>query len=95
MKRILSTFLIAGLVVSPSSAAAPKVTKKVEVNGKRYRVTTMGDAVLVANKAMIVSYDIHERDDQRAAVKVATGCSIVDELPSDDARLRGKLKCSD
>lgn len=75
-------------------AQAPqKVTKKVEVNGKRFRVTTYGNAVIVANKAAIVRYDVNERDDQRAAVKAATGCDVVDELPSNDARLRGKLSC--
>jgi len=75
--------------------ASAKTTKRVDVDGKIYRVTRTGDAVVVARKSFIVSYDIGERDAQRRAVLIATGCQIVDELPSTDARLRGKLLCPD
>lgn len=90
----LISLMLLGVSTHPSAIAAPeKVTTKVEINGKKYRVTVMGDAVMVANKAMFVAYDVQERDDQRAAVKKVTGCEITDELPSNDAKTRGKLKC--
>lgn len=97
MKRVIiasTMFLASAGLASPGAAASPqKVTKKVVINGKTFRVTVIGDAVMVANKAMFVAFDIQERDDQRAAVKEVTGCEVVDELPSNDAKLRGKLKC--
>lgn len=90
---IIAAALFAITLTATSSAAPKKVTTKVELNGKKYRVTVIGDAVMVANKAMFVAYDIQERDDQRAAVKQVTGCDVIDELPSNDAKTRGKLKC--
>lgn len=90
----LISLMLLGVSTNPPAIAAPeKVTTKVEINGKKYRVTVIGDAVMVANKAMFVAYDVQERDDQRAAVKQVTGCEITDELPSNDAKTRGKLKC--
>lgn len=80
---------------STALARSDKATSKVEVDGKTYRVTRQGDAVVVARKSLIVAFDVAERDRQRAAVRKATGCSVVDELPSQDARLRGKLDCSE
>lgn len=97
MRYAVTMTVLASLLASTPAMgdAGPKrVTKIVEVNGKRYRVVTLGNAVMVANKAFYVAYDVNERDDQRNAVKAATGCQIVDELPSNDAKLRGKLDCS-
>lgn len=91
--RILSILIVAGLA-SPSAAAETAVTKRVEIEGVPYRVTVKGQAVTVARKTVFSKWDISERDAQRAAVRLATGCSIVDELPGDDARLRGKLACA-
>jgi uncharacterized protein YabE (DUF348 family) len=76
------------------TVAAAKETKRVEVDGSRYRVTTQNGTVIVANKGMVVAYSVEERDRQRAAVLAATGCRVVDELPGTDARLRGKLDCA-
>jgi len=76
-----------------TGVAAAKETVRVEIEGQRYRVTTQGQTVIVANKAAVVAYSVEERDRQRAAVRAATGCNVVDELPSQDARLRGKLDC--
>lgn len=73
--------------------ASERQTIKVQVGGKAYRVSRTGDAVVVARKAVLVRYDVTERDAQRAAVLKATGCEVYDELPSNDGRLRGKLKC--
>lgn len=84
--------LLAALVI----AAAPlprEGTTRVQVGGATYRVTVKGGAVVVARKALVVKYDVGERDKQREAVKLATGCMVVDELPGSDARLRGKLDC--
>lgn len=91
--RTAAVALVALCAAGTASAAPDKTSKIVEVNGKKYRVVTQGRAVLVANKAFFVAYDVNERDDQRAAVKLATGCGITDELPSNDAKLRGKLDC--
>jgi hypothetical protein len=73
--------------------AAGRVTHRVEIDGFKYRVAVEDSAVLVANKGLVVTYSLDERDRQRQAVKKATGCNIVDELPSNDGRLRGKLDC--
>jgi hypothetical protein len=81
------------LGLTAAAAIAKATTTKVEVDGKKYRVSTDGDAVVVARKSLIVSYDIDERDRQREAVKIATGCMVGDELPSNDGRLRGRLVC--
>lgn len=84
---------IAALIAGHAALASEKTSKRVDIDGKTYRVTRSGDTVVVARKSFLVSYDIGERDAQRRAVLIATGCQIVDELPSTDARLRGKLQC--
>ncbi|MFZ3484283.1 hypothetical protein [Sphingomonas sp. 3-13AW] len=91
MDFALGFALAAAAVLLPGGQAG---TSKVEVDGKTYRVTVEGESVVVARKSMLVRYDIEERDRQRLAVEKATGCRIADELPSSDARLRGRLVCS-
>lgn len=96
MKHIPVGLLALLAIASPASAKSNKVQHYVEIDGTRYRVAIYdGDMVLVANKSAYVSYDIHERDRQRQAVVMTTGCKVVDELPSNDAKLRGKLDCSE
>lgn len=75
------------------SADAKKVEHKVEVDGATYRVSVVGNVVTVSKKSFVVSYSVKERDAMRAAVKKATGCEVVDEIPN-GAKLRGKLQCA-
>jgi hypothetical protein len=86
--------LLAVLAITwaPASAAAQRQSQTVSVGGARYRVTSEDGVVTVAKKAFVVRFSIEERDAMRQAVKVATGCSIYDEIPN-GAKLRGKLKC--
>ncbi|MCH7863260.1 MAG: hypothetical protein IH998_16745 [Proteobacteria bacterium] len=79
--------LLAALVSSGG-----KIDRYAEVGGARYRVTVKGDEVTVTKKALVSSLTLKERDAQRQAVKAATGCEIVDELPN-SAKLKGKLSC--
>lgn len=96
MKNRTAAALIAfALIPSMSMAKEKRVDLHADVDGASYRVTVVNDdKVLVARKALFVAYDLYERDRQRKAVTIATGCEIVDELPSNDARLRGRLDCS-
>lgn len=80
------------LLLAALLATGGKVDHFVEVDGARYRVTVKGDEVTVNKKATFVRLTIKERDAQRQAVKQATGCDIVDELPN-TAKLTGKLSC--
>lgn len=86
--------MLTAIVVLTSSAAIARETKHVMVGDVRYRVTVDGTAVTVARKSLFSKFTLEERDAQRKAVVLATGCTITDELPSDDARLRGRLACS-
>ena len=97
MKAFLVATALAAIVAStPGSAKATKVNHFVEVDGTRYRVAVYNnEIVLVANKSLVVAYDPYERDRQRKAVVEATGCKVVDELPSNDGKTRGKLDCSE
>lgn len=88
------------LLLAAASQGAPadkpkKVTQHIVLEGVRYRVTTFGKSVEVANKSASVRYTVDERDAQRKAAQIITGCKLVDELPSTDARTRGKLECDD
>lgn len=76
-----------------SAEPADQVSKVVEVNGAKYRVTVKGAAVEVKKKKFFVRYDMAERDAQREAVAKATGCRAVDEMPGATS-LRAKLDCS-
>lgn len=87
--------LTVALAMASTAAAAQKTTTKVEVDGKTYRVTRSGETVVVARKSLIVAFDIAERDRQREAARKVTGCAVVDELPGQDGRLRGRLDCAD
>jgi hypothetical protein len=96
MRAYLIAFAVATVSVAAPAAAKPtKVNHFVEVDGTRYRVAVYNnEIVLVANKSLVVAYDAYERDRQRKAVVAATGCKVVDELPSNDGKTRGKLDCS-
>jgi hypothetical protein len=97
MRAYLIAFALAAISVStPGAAKATKVNHFVEIDGTRYRVAVYNnEIVLVANKSLVVAYDPYERDRQRKAVVAATGCKVVDELPSNDGKTRGKLDCSE
>jgi len=83
------------LMMLAAIAAQPqKVSHRVTVNGAVYRVTVRGEAVEVAKKKLVVKPSLAERDAQRSAVTRATGCRIVDELDFSEARLKGRLDCS-
>lgn len=81
-------------IMATQAAAAPteRYEKKVEVAGATYRVNVRDGIVTVAKKTTFVRFDIRERDRMREAVKVATGCAVVDEIPL-VGKLRGKLSC--
>ncbi len=76
----------------PDRHSEKKVTF-VQVDGSRYRVTVRGSDVEVTKQAFAVRYSLAERDRLREAVKLATGCRIVDEL-APSAKLKGRLACS-
>ncbi|PCG09646.1 hypothetical protein COA17_07240 [Sphingomonas ginsenosidimutans] len=84
--------LLFGALMMTLAAGEDRHDTKVEVDGARYRVTTTGQIVTVARKSFIVQFNIEERDRMRKAVRVATGCNVVDEIPN-GAKLRGKLDC--
>lgn len=84
--------IIVAMAAMLAANAEPKVDKWAEVNGARYRVTIRGETFVVNKKAMVVRDTIEERDAQRQAVRIATGCEPIDELQR-SARLRGKLAC--
>ena len=90
----MKTRAILLMVSATFLVAATRETKRVEVDGRTYRVTVQGQGVIVANKGAVVTYDLDERDRQRKAVEAATGCRVSDEMPSADARLRGRLDCT-
>ena len=85
-------FAILMAAMALTAAASPEIEKKVLVDGATYRVAVVAGVVTVAKKATVVKFNIQERDRMREAVKVATGCSVVDEIPN-GAKLKGKLNC--
>lgn len=97
MKRITFTVILAISVVwitCPVHAKTPVVNYKVKIEGKSYRIRVQGENVKAIPKAMLSAATLDQRDDLRKAVKVATGCEIIDEF-WDDAKLAGKLKCTE
>lgn len=89
-------FRTAALVMTAALATvaqAEKIDHRVEVDGIPYRVTVEDGVVTVAKKALLVTWTWEERDRQRTAVQKATGCSVVDEFPNPDNRLKGRLSC--
>ncbi len=81
-----------GVLLAALLASEGKVDRYAEVEGARYRVTIRGDEVTVTKKALAVTLTLRERDAQRQAVVIATGCRLVDELPN-SAKLKGRLEC--
>ena len=81
-----------GMLLAAILASDGKVDRYAEVDGARYRVTIRGDEVTVTKKALAVTLTLKERDAQREAVRIATGCELTDELPN-SAKLKGRLKC--
>ncbi len=76
-----------------SAAESARTTYRAKVEGSTFRVTVEGDTVTVANKAVITGRTVQVREKMRAAVKIATGCEITDELWV-EAVLKGVLVCS-
>lgn len=88
-----SVFMAGVLLIAGTASAAEKVQHFVDVDGARYRVEVKGDEVTVAKKAVLVKWNMKERDAQRRAVLAATGCEVVDEFEVRNAKLKGRLKC--
>lgn len=84
---------VALTAVGLSAAEPARTTYRAKVEGSTFRVTVEGDTVTVANKAVITGRTVQVRTKMRAAVKVATGCEIIDELWV-EAVLKGILDCS-
>lgn len=90
MKLISAALLSLGV----SAGAHAKGTNYfATVDGARYRVNVRGGEVRVFKKAVLVRYTLEERDRMRRAVKLATGCDAVDEMPNDAGHLHAKLSC--
>jgi len=85
--------IIAALLASSPQGAPKSVTTKVKVDGASYRVRTRGAEVEVASKGLIAVKSISHRDRMRRAVKVATGCEIIDELTISPSIMQGRLSC--
>ena len=82
------------VAAAPSEAPTEPFERKVEVGGATYRVAVKRSIVTVSKKSVFVGFSIEERDKMRQAVKLATGCNVVDEIPS-GAKLKGKLLCNE
>jgi hypothetical protein len=83
------------LFSAPAIASDPdKKTSIVKIDKSSFRVTLVGDTVIVANKAMIAGRTMKVRDQMRRAVIEATGCELTDELWF-DATLKGRLLCTE
>lgn len=65
----------------------------VKVDGRAFRVEVQGEEVRVAQKAAFAKVSLEARARMRAAVKVATGCSITDDYWN-STKLEGRLDCS-
>ena len=88
-------FMIAiavGLLAS-DPATIQTVTKKVTIEGARYRVRVRGDEVEVASKSLVAIQTLNSRDRMRRAVAEATRCRLVDELQLSASILQGRLDC--
>ncbi len=97
MRHVTLTAILAIAVIGitcPAHAKEPVVNYKVKIDGKSYRVRVQGENVKSISKAMLTGVSLSQRDDLRNAVKVATGCEIVDDY-WEEAKLAGKLKCTE
>lgn len=97
MRHVALTAILAIAVIGitcPVHAKTPVVNYKVKIDGKSYRIRVQGENVKAISKAMLSAATLDQRDDLRNAVRVATGCEIVDDF-WDDAKLAGKLKCTE
>ncbi len=84
------------LLASAALAASHAGTNEtVDVDGSRYRVRVKDSGeVIVFTKHPFRGRTIVERDRMRRAVKVATGCALIDDFYRDN-RLVGALACPD
>lgn len=79
------------LLLALTLAASP-VSKVVEIEGRSFRVETSGETVRVSQKAVFTKVSLVARARMRAAVQMATGCSIVDDYWN-VTDLEGQLDC--
>lgn len=86
---LLPMVLATSLLVQSANARDDRI---VTVDGARYRVRVLDGKFEVNKKSMVVRDTIEERDRQRQAVRLATGCEPTDEFAR-TAKLRGKLNC--
>jgi len=76
-----------------SAAPAADGTFKTKVNGSTYRVSVSNGYFEVAKKSIFVVGSVKLRDEMRAAVAGATGCTARDDMMVGNI-LQGKLECS-
>lgn len=76
----------------PLDDPAPDRVQEVQVQGHRFKVEVAGTAVRVIAQPPL-RLTIPARDAMRAAVREATGCTVVDDLWPMDGRFRGRLAC--
>ncbi|WP_294292654.1 hypothetical protein [uncultured Sphingomonas sp.] len=95
---MLTSMLTAWLLAGPTSMTAVQAdqrSKTVQIGSSKFRVTVASDGIVtVVNKALLTGRNMDVRDKMRLAVTQATGCELRDEMWF-DAKLRGKLLCSD
>lgn len=65
----------------------------VQVDGRAFRVEIKQDSVRVFQKAVVTKVSLKARARMRAAVRISTGCKIVDDYWN-GAHLEGALDCS-
>ncbi|MCW3837808.1 hypothetical protein ACFQ1E_17320 [Sphingomonas canadensis] len=89
--------LIVIALLSVLQTAPATLNKKVEVEGHTYRVYVRNGEVKVFNKSMFVAIGkgrtVDRRREMREAVRIATGCELVDEFWREHI-LAGELDCS-
>jgi hypothetical protein len=65
----------------------------VQVDGRSFRVETKSDVVRVFQKATFTKVSLKARVRMREAVRISTGCRIVDDYWN-GTRLEGTLDCT-
>ncbi|MDV3480850.1 hypothetical protein [Sphingobium yanoikuyae] len=79
-------------IAAAGDAATPTINKKVELDGRTYRVEIKGQAVEVFDKSAFTKRSPEAGVKLRRAVEIATGCKIRDAY-WEAAHLAGILDC--